>query len=78
MKSFFERVITDQEWLPIMKNASDHCVKNGLKNAESDQSALNVTKEECDVRYVYFINCFVLYSKLVSFLKNNFINQRFN
>lgn len=65
MKNYLEKFITDQDWLSIMKNASDHCVESGLKHAESDQAALNVPKEECDTRFLYFLDCFVMYTKMV-------------
>lgn len=61
-----EKVITDQDWLSVIKNASDFCVENGLKSDDLHQSSINVTKEECDARYIYFIDCLISYSKFVS------------
>ncbi|XP_070497783.1 uncharacterized protein [Chironomus tepperi] len=64
MRGFLDKVIQDPDWLPIMKNASDSCVDNGIKNAEKDQTSLNVPKEECDARFLYYIDCFVVYCKV--------------
>ncbi|KAL7024436.1 hypothetical protein ACKWTF_013039 [Chironomus riparius] len=65
MRNYFEKAILDQDWLTIMKNASDHCIESGLKHAEAAQLKLNVGKEECDARFLYFFECFVYYTKLV-------------
>ena len=68
MRNYFENVITDQDWLTVMKNASDHCVELGLKHAESDQAKLNTSREECDARFLFFYECFLTYTKLVRVL----------
>ena len=67
LRNYFENFITDHEWLPIIKNASDECVEKGLKHATSDQTDLGITKDECDAKFIFFYSCLSTHAKLVMF-----------
>lgn len=67
--------MNDQDWLKVLKTANDICILSAPNYIDLYQEELNVTKEVCDTRYVFFMDCLTFVSSIVSNLILDFNNN---
>ena len=50
-------MVQDLEWLAVYENATHFCIDNLSKYEEFYGKLFKISKEECDVKYVAFLDC---------------------
>ncbi|KAL7024438.1 hypothetical protein ACKWTF_013040 [Chironomus riparius] len=64
----FEKIVTDRDWLGVIKSNIQKCIDFSFKNVDSYQIKINATKEECDGVFCQFMDCLVLLLSIVSIM----------